>query len=136
MAEESLKGLTILWVEDDSFLAEFITKTLKGAGAEVIYTNTGEQAIEKIDSGENFDVALCDILLPGVDGWDVISKIRASEKHADKPIIVFSNLGRQEEVNKGIELGADRFIVKSSIHPRELVAEINKAIESRKKKSQ
>ena len=134
MADESLQGLNVLWVEDDSFLAEFITKTLKGAGAEVDYNNTGEQALEKID-GTAYDVVLTDILLPGVDGWEVISKARASEKNANVPIIVFSNLGRQDEVNKGIELGADRFIVKSSIHPRELVAEINKAIESRQKKT-
>ena len=135
MAEQELNGLKILWVEDDSFLAEFISKTLKTAGADIIYTNTGEQAIEKVDAGEAFDVVLCDLLLPGVDGWDVITKVRSTETTANTPIIVFSNLGRQEEVNKGIELGADRFIVKSSIHPRELVAEIMKAIESRKNKA-
>lgn len=131
MVDESLNGLKVLWVEDDSFLAEFISKTLKSAGAEINYNNTGEQAIEKVGL-EEFDVALVDILLPGVDGWDVITKIRSTEKTKGIPIIVFSNLGRQEEVNKGIELGADRFIVKSSIHPRELVAEINKAIKAKK----
>lgn len=132
--DKSLAGLKILFVEDDSFLAEFVSKTLKMAGAEINYNNTGEQSLEKIDS-EDFDIALVDILLPGVDGWEVITKIRSTEKTANVPIVVFSNLGRQEEVNKGIELGADRFIVKSSIHPRELVDEIKKAIESRKNKS-
>jgi len=132
--EKSLAGLKVLFVEDDSFLAEFVSKTLKMAGAEINYNNTGEQSLEKIGN-EEFDVALVDILLPGVDGWEVITKIRNTEKTAHIPIVVFSNLGRQEEVNKGIELGADRFIVKSSIHPRELVSEIVKAIESRKKKN-
>lgn len=134
MEEKSLDGVKILFVEDDSFLAEFVSKTLKMAGAEINYNNTGEQSIEKIGV-EDFDVALVDILLPGIDGWEVITKIRNTEKTANTPVVVFSNLGRQEEVNKGIELGADRFIVKSSIHPRELVVEINKAIESRKNKS-
>jgi len=132
MAEKPLEGLRALWVEDDAFLAEFITKTLTDGGADVVYVNSGEQALEKIES-EEFDVAVVDILLPGVDGWDVIQKVREHKNTQNIPIIVFSNLGRQEEVNKGIELGADRFIVKSSIHPKELISEVQKALENRNK---
>lgn len=130
MLDQPLAGVTVLWVEDDSFLAEFITKTLSDGGAKVTYVNTGEQALEKIKD-DAFDVALIDILLPGTSGWDVITAIRGSEDKKNVPIIVFSNLGSQEDVNKGIELGADRFIVKSSIHPKELITEIEKARKAR-----
>jgi CheY-like chemotaxis protein len=120
---EKLSGYTIMWVEDDEFLSEMIAKKLREQGAELEFTNKGEGAVEKLRE-TNPDLLLLDILLPGKDGFEVLEEMKNDEELKDIPVILFSNLGQQEDIDKGYNLGADKFLVKATVDLNNVVDEI------------
>ena len=95
----------ILLVEDDPFLIDIYTTKLKESGFSVEVASEGDQALEKIKAA-NSDLLLLDIVLPQLDGWDILAKIKDDVKLKDMKIIILSNLGQKEEVEKGIKMGA------------------------------
>ncbi len=112
-----------MWVEDDNFLSEMIAQKLKEHGANLKFTSTGEDAVDKLKEVKP-DVLLLDILLPGMDGYEVLKQMKADEELKSTPVILFSNLGQQEDINKGKELGADKFLVKATIDLNGVIDEI------------
>ena len=113
----------ILIIEDDAFLQGLESNKLKKEGYEVITASTGEEGIEKInEDGINF--ILLDLVLPNYDGFDILKKIRETEKIKDLPVIVFSNLSEDKDIKKANDLGATDFMVKSNFTLDELVERI------------
>lgn len=113
----------ILIIEDDAFLQGLESNKLKKKGYEVITASTGEEGIEKInEDGINF--ILLDLVLPNYDGFDILKKIRETEKIKDLPVIVFSNLSEDKDIKKANDLGATDFMVKSNFTLDELVERI------------
>jgi len=125
---EKLKEKKVMWVEDDQFLSEMIAKKLREQGAELEFANNGEEAIAKIRDTQP-DVLLLDILLPGKTGFDVLSEMKEEDSMKNIPVILFSNLGQQEDIDKGYSLGADKFLVKATVDLDGVVDEINNLIE-------
>ena len=123
MAEEKLSGKKIMWVEDDEFLSEMIAKKLREQGGELEFTNKGEGAVEMMRETKP-DILLLDILLPGKDGFEVLEEIKNDDELKDIPVILFSNLGQQEDIDKGYNLGADKFLVKATVDLNNVVDEI------------
>lgn len=121
--DQLLSGKKILWVEDDQFLSNLIAKKLSSHGAMVLAANTGESAVQMLDQGK-LDVVLLDLMLPGLDGYEVLKKVKESENTKNTPVIIFSNLGQKEDIDKGMKMGAAKFIVKASIIPDEIVNEV------------
>ena len=117
----------ILLVEDDPFLVEIYTTKLKEAGYLVEVVNDGEESLKKI-SEENPDLVLLDIVLPGLDGWEILRNLKKDQKFKNLKIVILSNLGQKEEVEKGKELGAVKYMVKARFTPSEVVEEIKKII--------
>ena len=130
MAGDKLKGKKVMWVEDDQFLSEMIAKKLRDQGAELEFAGTGEEASDKIKEAKP-DVLLLDILLPGKTGYDVLKEMKQDDGMKDTPVILFSNLGQQEDIDKGYELGADKFLVKATVDLDGVVDEINELLESK-----
>lgn len=93
-------------------------------GFEVDSASDGLEAIQKLGSND-YDLVLLDLLLPKINGFDVLKQLRASGwPAAKKPVIVFSNLGNASDINKARETGADDYLVKASLSPNEVVAKI------------
>ena len=113
----------ILFVEDDPFLIDIYTTKLKEAGFEVKVSTNGQEALEKIKE-EQFDLLLLDIVLPQIDGWAILEKI----KNASLKIIILSNLSQKEEVEKGLKLGATKYLIKAHYTPSEVVEEIKETL--------
>jgi DNA-binding response OmpR family regulator len=116
---------SILLVEDDPFLIDIYTTKLKDSGFSVEVAKDGEEA-QRLLNEEKFDLLLLDIVLPQIDGWEILEKIK-NEKLKIKnnlKIIVLSNLGQKEEVEKGLRLGADKYLIKAHYTPSEVVEEI------------
>jgi len=122
-----LAGKKILSVEDDTFLSDVIGKKLSAKGAKMKYAQNGEDALKMIEE-EKPDVVLLDILLPGTDGFEVLEKIKASPSQKDIPVILFSNLSSKEDIEKGMKLGAARFLVKASVIPDEISGVISEVL--------
>lgn len=113
----------ILIIEDDAFLQGLEANKLRKEGYEVITASTGEEGIEKInEDGINF--ILLDLVLPSYDGFDILKKIRETEKIKDLPVIVFSNLSEDKDIKKANDLGATDFMVKSNFTLDELIERI------------
>ena len=121
----------ILIVEDDKFLRELIVRKISNEGYDVLEAVDGEQGLLQIKEGHP-DLVLLDLILPGIDGFEVLTQKREDPFMAAIPVIVLSNLGQKEEIKKGLDLGADGFMIKAHFTPSEVAAEINKALETPK----
>ena len=114
-----LKGKTILWVEDDNFLGSVITKRFIREEANIIHMNTGTKAVDILADNVP-DLVLLDVLLPDKDGFEVLEYIKSSERLKDVPVIMFSNLSQEENIEKSKEMGALEFYVKSNVSPDQI----------------
>jgi DNA-binding response OmpR family regulator len=118
---------SILLVEDDPFLIDIYTTKFKKAGFGVEMASNGEEGLRKLSEGK-FDLLVLDIVLPQVDGWEVLRKIKnqksSSKNLKDLKVVVLSNLGQKGEVEKGLKLGATKYLIKAHYTPTEVVEEI------------
>lgn len=121
-------GKKILIVEDDQFLLEMYSAKLKGSGFLVEIAQNGEQALSHIKEF-NPDLILLDIVIPKMDGFEVLRQIRENPANKGIKVIVLSNLGQQSEVERGMSLGADDYFIKAHFTPSEIVHRINKFFE-------
>lgn len=118
----------ILLVEDDTFLIDIYTTKLKESGFSVEIAIDGDEALRKMREKKKPDLLLLDIVLPRIDGWEILEKIKTESKLKDLKIIILSNLGQKEEVEKGLKLGATKYLIKAHYTPSEIVGEIKKVL--------
>jgi len=118
-----MKQKQILLVEDDAFLVDIYTTKLNEEGFAVEVAKTGEEALKKLEKIKP-DLILLDIVLPGIDGWEILKKVKADPKLKNIQVVILSNLGRKEEVEKGLNLGSVKYLVKANYTPTEVVEEI------------
>lgn len=119
----SLEGKKILWVEDDNFLNDLIARKLSTEKCVLIHATEGEEAV-RLAEKELPDIIVLDILLPGIDGFEILKRVKASDKTKNIPVILLSNLGQKSDIEKGRNLGATRFLIKAAVTLDEIVAEI------------
>lgn len=119
---------TIMVAEDDVFISDIYDIKLKDAGYNVIMANNGREAIDKLESGVRPDLILLDIVMPYMDGFDVLEAINQREEWKSIPIVLLTNLSQKEDVDRGIGLGAKDFLIKSHFTPTEVLAKVQKYI--------
>lgn len=117
----NFEGKKILLVEDDNFLSELLLKKLAENKAEAVRAADGEEAINILKSSPKFDLVLLDLMLPKVGGFEVMEAINADEKIKGTPVIILSNLGQKNDVEKGVSLGAKKFLVKAILSLDEII---------------
>lgn len=113
----------ILIVEDDKFVRELILQKLTEEKFEVSSAKDGEEGVVKIES-EKPDLILLDLILPGIDGFEVISRVRKNPNTESIPIVILSNLGEKNDVDRGIKLGANDYMIKAHFTPKEIVEKV------------
>lgn len=118
----------ILLAEDDPFLIDIYSTKFKSVGFELSVADSGDQVLAKLKEF-NPDILLLDIVLPGISGWEALAQIKKDPQFSSLKIIVLSNLGQKSEVEKGIEMGADGYLIKAHYTPTQIVEEINKVLE-------
>ena len=114
---------TILIIEDDKFLRELIAQKLTKEGYKMSEAVDGEEGIKKVKS-EQPDLVLLDLILPGIDGFEVLSKMKEDSSLVSIPVIILSNLGQKEDVEKGLKLGAADYLIKAHFTPGEIIDKI------------
>ncbi len=117
----------ILVVEDDKFLRELISRKLQEEGFEVIEAIDGEEGFRKI-AKENPNLVLLDLILPGIDGFELLAKIKEDPQLSQIPVIILSNLGQRDDIEKGLRLGAVDFLVKAHFTPAEIIDKVKKVL--------
>jgi two-component system, OmpR family, alkaline phosphatase synthesis response regulator PhoP len=114
----------ILIAEDDTFLANAYRVKLTKAGFEVKIVNDGQEA-EDIIREFMPDLMILDLIMPVKDGFTTLKELRQDPAFANLPIVVASNLGQKEDIEKATGLGATDFLVKSAVKLEEVVQKIN-----------
>lgn len=122
-ASSGLSGKKIMWVEDDKFLSDIIARKLSAQGCTLSHATEGEDALRMLEK-ETPDLILLDILLSGIDGFEILRRVKSNEKTRAIPVILLSNLGQKEDVEKGKSLGAARFLIKATVTLDEIVDEM------------
>ncbi len=121
------KQLNILIVEDDVFLADLYKTKFTLEGFKVLAAYDGEKGLELAKKSVP-DVILLDLVLPKMSGFDVLREIKLDKKVRDVPVILLTNLSQKSDVEKGLKLGADDYLIKAHFMPSEVVEKIKKLV--------
>ncbi|MEK7390791.1 MAG: response regulator [Patescibacteria group bacterium] len=128
----ALTGKKVMWVEDDQFLSDLISRKLGNQGCRLMFARTGEDALGVLEK-EIPDIIILDILLPGISGFDVLEKIKANERTKNIPVVILSNFSQNNETERAAKLGARRFLIKANIVLDDLVRELQVILAEAKK---
>ena len=118
---------TILLVEDDPFLIDIYLTKFKEAGFLIEVAVDGEAALKKL-AEKKFDLLVLDLVLPQMDGWEILKKVQSDSRFQSLPVVILSNLGQKSEVEKGLEAGATKYLIKAHYTPSEVLEEIKEIL--------
>lgn len=121
------KNIKILMVEDDPFLLSMYSAKFEMDNFIVVIADDGERGVE-LAKKEIPDIILLDIMLPKLDGFEVLKRIKADAKTKDIPVILLTNLNQKNEMEKGMSLGAADFLIKAHYLPSEVVTKIKSTL--------
>jgi DNA-binding response OmpR family regulator len=113
----------ILIIEDDKFLRELIAQKLLKEDFEVSEAIDGEEGLKKVKE-EKPDLILLDLILPGIDGFEALARMKEDPALSSIPVIILSNLGQKEDVERGLKLGAVDYLIKAHFTPGEIIEKI------------
>ena len=121
--------MKILLVEDDPLMVRMYQRKLLTDGYEVGVAVNGEEGLVKVRSFSP-DVVLLDIMMPKLNGLQVLERMKADPTTAHVPVVILTNLGgSQEDIERGLELGAVAYLVKSAYRPDEVIAKVKEVLE-------
>lgn len=123
------KKFKILIVDDDDIIRETYLQVFKEHDFDAVGAKDGVEGID-LATKEKFDVILSGIIMPRMDGFQLISALRENVDTKDIPIAIISHLGREEDRKQAKEMGIDNFIVQGSMTPREVVDKMKSLIAS------
>ena len=122
----------IVLVEDDSFISGMYQAKLSSLGFAVEVIDNGESAAARLAKDPLPDLILLDVVLPQKDGFEILEELRQSERTKNIPVILLTNLGQKPDVERGIKLGADDYIIKAHYTPTEVVEKITKVLNEKR----
>ncbi len=117
----------VVLVEDDTFLATIYKTKFEMEGFKVTLATDGETALIEIKKKKP-DIVLLDILLPRLDGFTVLTRLKQDKSTVTIPVIILTNLGQKEDVAKGLDLGAADYLIKAHFRPTEIVEKVNQVL--------
>jgi DNA-binding response OmpR family regulator len=113
----------IVIAEDDEILAKVIVEELKEAGFDVTHAKNGVEAVSEIQS-KMPNLVLCDVLMPEKDGFGVLEETKKNPATKNIPFIMLTMLGSDDDIKKGLKMGANDYIVKSQHAVAEIVEKV------------
>lgn len=121
----------ILIVDDDSFLLDMYALKFSQNNFEVHTAINGADAFDKIKSGLNPNVVLLDIIMPEMDGFEMLEKINQANLSPDSIKIILSNKSQQSDIDRGNSLGVAGYIVKANSTPMEVINQVTSILEKK-----
>ena len=121
------ENILVLLVEDDTFLSQIYQKKFEMEGFKISAADNGEKGLSEAKKKKP-NVVLLDILLPKMDGFAVLEKLKADPETKDIPVILLTNLGQKEDVDKGLQVGAADYLIKAHFKPSEVVDKVKKVL--------
>jgi len=120
---DKYKNVNVLLVEDDTFLANIYKTKFEMEGFKITVSDNGEKGFNDAKKKKP-DIILLDILLPKMDGFAVLEALKKEESVKDIPVVLLTNLGQKDDVEKGLEMGAVDYMIKAHFKPSEIVAKV------------
>ncbi len=114
---------TILIVEDDTFMGSLLERKFQQKNYQIFRAGSVNEAREAL-KGNAINLILLDIILPGTDGITFLKEIKADPNFQKIPVIITSNLGQKDEIERGIQAGAQDYVVKAHATPGEIVEKV------------
>jgi len=115
----------IILIEDDRYLCRAYKDGLERAGFRLILAYDGKEGLEKIKT-EKPDLVLLDLVMPVLDGFKVLKELKNDDNTRHLPIVVLTNLGQDEDIKKGMDLGAVDYLIKTEYSMREVIEKVKK----------
>lgn len=115
--------VSIVLAEEDKFLADIYKKKMELAGYKVTWVGNGEAALKEVEK-KSPRLVILDVLLPKLDGFQVLETLKNASKTKHIPVIIFTHLGQKEDVVRALHLGAHDYILKPHTRPDDLIAKI------------
>lgn len=117
------EGKQILWVEDDKLIGTILSQKIVASGFRLIHAEHGEQALEAVKNIVPDGIVL-DLLLPGMNGFEILEKIKADPRLNKVPVMILSNFSKPSDIERAKALGAQKFFVKAATSLDKIVSEI------------
>ncbi len=121
----------ILIIEDDFFIRELYNRQFVKDGYTVVTAEDGPDGLIKA-SQENPDLILLDIMLPKLNGLDLLRTLKSKPETKPIPVILLTNLGQESVIKEGFEYGAESYLIKSAYTPSQIIEEIKNFLAQRK----
>ncbi|MFA6183866.1 MAG: response regulator [Parcubacteria group bacterium] len=125
-----MKNKKILIIEDDATLRNVLSEFLESEGFSVAVAADGEEGIVLVGTSKP-DIILLDIILPKKNGFEVLKEVKDNNDTSDIPVILLTNLGSLDDIEKALELGATTYLVKGDYQIREIVEKIKEVLSLR-----
>jgi DNA-binding response OmpR family regulator len=123
----------ILIVEDDNFVAEVYFAKLTEMGYESILAQNGEEGLAALKK-DKIDMILLDILMPIMSGMEMLEEIKKNENWKNIPVILLTNVGEKESIQKVREMGVKNYLIKSHFTPAEVIEKIESVFKEKEAK--
>lgn len=121
----------ILIIEDDQLMAGLLSEKMGKAEFDVSLAMDGEAGFKELEK-QLPDIILLDLILPGMGGFEILEKLKKDERTKDIPVIILSNLGSRDEVQRGLSLGAEAYLIKANILIDEVIVKVRGILEKKK----
>ena len=121
------KDFSVLVVEDDRFLRDLMVRKIQKEGFEVYDALDGEMGLQQAKEKKPH-IILLDLILPGMDGFEVLKELKSYGPTANIPVVILSNLGQKDDIDKGISMGAKDYLIKAHNTPGEIVDKIKEVL--------
>ncbi len=118
---------SVLIIEDDSYISDMYKIKLESENFEVATAKDGIIGIKMLEK-QKPDIILLDVVMPKMDGFDVLKIIKKNIELKGIPVVLLTNLGQKENVEKGFDLGADSYIIKAHFTPSEVIEKIREVL--------
>jgi CheY-like chemotaxis protein len=124
----------IIIVDDDKFLLSMYALKFKNNNFDVEVALGGEEAINKIKAGYNPDIIMSDVIMPKMDGFEFVEKVKNEDLAPKAVYIILTNQGQTTDIDRAVKLGVDGYIVKATTIPSEVVGEVTDIYSKKKRK--
>lgn len=128
--ESQDNGVKILLVEDDDFLRGICEHKLKKEGFDVFISADGLDALKQVQE-KDFHLVLLDVILPNMNGFEILENIKKDPAKSSMPVIMLTNMGQESEIKKGFDLGAEDYIIKAHFSVEEIIEKIREIIKKK-----
>lgn len=116
--------ITLLLIEDDGFLLEMYAQRFAQAGFSVVTKTNPSEALDLLRGGTRVKIIVTDLVMPGMDGFELLRVMRDEGLSKGSTIVVLSNLGEDEDIDRAVKLGAVGYIVKATSTPSEVAKRV------------